>query len=326
METQEEHAARVRSGLLFGLAAHACWGCMPLYFSHLRGVGPFEQLTHRIVWSAVLLAALLTYLRKWRELGKALSDRTTLLMLGASTAFISANWFIFLYAVNTGQTLQSSLGYFINPLFNVALGVLFLGERLRRLQWAALGVAACGLVYLMWVQWQAPWIALGVASSFAFYGLIRKLAPVDGLVGLTAETLILAPAATFFLGLWMVRGEAGFLTQGTMADVLLLLSGVATVVPLWFFVMAARRLHLSTLGFLQYVGPSLQFLTAIFLLKETVRMEQLVAFGFVWLALVIVTIDSLRARELTPPEAPRPPETGPAGQEGPRTAVVATRP
>lgn len=204
MDTQEEHAARARSGLLFGLSAHACWGCMPLYFSYLREVSALEQLTHRIVWSALLLAGLLTYLGKWRELWNAASDRKALPLLLASTAFISVNWFIFLYAVQTGQTLQSSLGYFINPLFNVALGVLLLGERLRRWQWVALGVAACGLIYLMVAQWQAPWIALGVASSFAFYALMRKLAPVDGLVGLTAETFLLAPFAGLVLGLWVV--------------------------------------------------------------------------------------------------------------------------
>lgn len=311
METFEEHEARVRSGLIFGLAAHTCWGCMPLYFSYLRGVSAFEQLTHRIVWSAVLLVVLLTYLRKWGELGKAFTERTTRGLLLASTVFIAFNWFLFLYAVVSQQALQASLGYFINPLFNVALGVLFLGERLRRWQWVALGVAAVGLGYFMVVQMQAPWIALGVASSFAVYALLRKLAPVDGLVGLTAETLLLVPVSAVALGTWVLQGQSGFLHQGPLVDGMLVFSGLVTVVPLWFFVLAARRLPLSTLGFLQYVGPSLQFLTATFLLKEHLKQGQLVAFALVWVALIIVTIDSLRARDVKTPPVPAPLE-GPA--------------
>ncbi len=328
MENSEEQSGRVRAGLMYGLAAHACWGVMPLYFFPLNTaqVLPFEQLAHRVLWSAVLLIAALTLLNKWRDFAAAVADPRTRYLLLAGTVFIAINWYIFLYGLYTKRALQNSLGYFTNPLFNVALGVLVLGERLRPGQWAALAIAACGIVYFALKLGELPWIALTVASSFACYGLMRKLAHVDGLVGLTAETVVLAPASAAVLAWMMADGTAGFLRQGWRIDLLLVFSGLATVVPLWFFVLAARRLRLSTLGFLQYVGPTLQFLLAIYVLGESLKPGQLEAFGLIWVALVVFTVDSLLHRPVTPPEEPAAPRPEPAGPADPRTAVSATRP
>lgn len=296
MDARDEKAAEARSGLLYGLAAHACWGLMPLYVALLLHVGSLEFLLHRILWSALLLAGLLSLTGKWKEAGEALRSPRTAWLLAGSTVFIAVNWFIFLYGIATKQALQNSLGYFTNPLFNVALGVLVLGERLRPGQWLALGIAAAGIGYVMATEGTLPWIALSVASSFALYGLFRKLAPVDGLVGLAVETLALAPLSALLLGWFLARGEAAFLAHGTPTALLLALSGVLTVVPLLFFVLAARRLTLTTLGFLQYVGPTLQFFTAIWVLGEPLPQGRLVGFSLVWAALAVATADALLAR------------------------------
>jgi chloramphenicol-sensitive protein RarD len=317
---------KVREGLMFGLAAHACWGGMPLYFRLLLShVGTTEQLVHRILWSAVLLAAFLTFLHKWPELVRAVTTPRTFWLLLGATAFIAVNWYVFLYGLSTGRALHNSLGYFANPLFNVALGVLVLGERLRPPQWLALALAACGIAVFSVSLGELPWIALTVASSFAFYGLMRKLAAVDGLVGLTVETVALAPACVVWLGWMMSHGEAKFFEAGWVTDVLLVLSGLVTVVPLWFFVLAATRLQLSTLGFLQYIGPTLQFFIAIYVFHEEANAGQLGAFVFIWAALGVFSADALLHRPVTPPAAPPPPDTGTGGRTGTSTAIAATR-
>jgi chloramphenicol-sensitive protein RarD len=297
--------ARHRAGLFFGLAAHACWGLMPLYVSRLPQVKPMEFLCHRIVWSAVLLAAMLWILGKWKEVGRALRHRRTGWMLLASTVLIAINWYVFLYGIETRQATQNSLGYYTNPIFNVLLGVLVLGERLRPGKWLALALAAGGIVYLMFALDTVPWIALTVATSFALYGLARKLAPVDGVVGLSVETLLLAPASAAYIGWLMADGTAAFRSQGWEFDALIAFSGPATVVPLLCFVLAARRLPLTTLGFLQYVGPTMQLLTAVFIFREPFGRDQWIGFGLIWSALALVTLDTLLAgRRVTLPAPP----------------------
>jgi chloramphenicol-sensitive protein RarD len=304
MEDRDEQTSRVRAGLAYGLAAHACWGVMPLYFHFLNRaeVLASEQLAHRILWSAVLLSAALTLLHKWGELASALAQPRARYLLLAGTAFIAVNWYAFLYGLATKRALQNSLGYFTNPLFNVALGVLILRERLRPYQWVALAIAGCGIVYFAARLGEPPWIALTVASTFACYGLMRKLAGVDGLVGLTAETLALAPASAAALAWLMARGESGMFRHGLGVDLLLIFSGLATVVPLWLFVLAARRLRLSTLGFLQYIGPSLQFLLALTVLGESLAPGQMVAFALIWAALALFTVGSILDRPSRPGE------------------------
>ena len=274
---------------------------MPLYFACVPGVGPSEFLLHRILWSAALLALLLSLLGRWRALRDAFFVPRTRFLLLASTAFIAANWFLFLYGVASRQVLQTSLGYFINPLFNAALGVLLLDERLRAAQWLALAIATAGIAWIFASVGQLPWIALGVASSFSLYGLARKLAPVDGLVGLAAETLLLAPLALVLLAAWLAQGSAAFLALDRFTDAMLVASGIVTVVPLWFFVMAAKRLALTTLGFLQFLGPTLQFLAAVLVLKEKPATAVLVGFCCVWTALAVITADSLLRRRAAAP-------------------------
>ena len=287
---------RSHAGLVYGLAAYGLWGLMPLYFRVVAEVAPLELLSHRIVWSVVLLAGLLTILRRWPKVWACLRQPKTCGLLVASTILIAINWYFFIVGVSTKQVVQNSLGYFINPLFSILLGVVVFRERLRGAQWVALALASCGLGYLVVEGDQFPVIALSLAGSFSLYGLVRKVAPVESLVGLTIETLFLTPLAAGALVFWASRGELMLGTLGTRVDSAVLASGVVTAVPLLCFGAAARRLPLSTMGFLQYLAPSLQFLIAVLVLGEPFRSEQRVGFPFIWSALLIVTIDALMAR------------------------------
>lgn len=294
--TASQHADS-RAGLFYGVAAYGLWGVMPLYFRAVTGVQPAEMLAHRILWSVVLLVVLIAALGRRQAVLACLRHPRTRWLLLASTLLIAVNWFIFIYGVVTGQVVQNSLGYFINPLINVLLGLVLFGERLRPAQWLALALACAGLGYLIVSLGELPWIALSLAISFALYGLIRKVAPVDALVGLTVETLILLPPTlVFFARGWSV----GTLQMGTMGwriDALLIAAGAVTTVPLLCFGAAARRLPLSTLGFLQYLAPSLQFLLAVLVLGEPFQPVQQVSFALIWSALVLVTLDAvLRGR------------------------------
>src|SRR5437588_3108949 len=285
-----------RGGIAFGLAAYGLWGLMPLFFYLLRHIPPVEILGQRVVWCGLLLAGVLTLTRRWGELARCLRSPRTLGTLTLTTLLIAANWFAYIYGVNTGRTVQTSLGYFINPLLNVVLGMAFFRERLRRGQAAALAIACVGLAILLSTTSEVPWIAFTVATSFALYGLFRKTIPtVDGIVGLTAETLLLSPLAVAFLA---YLGATQGLSLGAFdrtTDSLLLATGVVTAVPLICFAEAARRLRLATLGFLQYLAPSLQFLLAVAVLGEPLSRTQLVSFACIWAALFVYSLDSLRA-------------------------------
>jgi chloramphenicol-sensitive protein RarD len=285
-----------RSGLAYGFAAYGLWGLMPLYFRAVASVRPIELLAHRIVWSVLLLAGAMTLFRRWGDFRTCLAVPRTRWLLLASTLLIAVNWYVFIYGVEQHQIVQNSLGYFINPLLNILLGVLLFHERLRRIQWVALVLAIAGLVYLMAAVGELPWIAFTLACSFALYGLIRKVAPVDGLVGLTIETLFLLPASCAFLVWWAGRDDSAFGRVSWQIDSLLVASGAVTAVPLMCFAQAARRVRLSTLAFLQYLAPSLQFLLAVLVLGEPFLPAQQVSFGLIWLALLLVSIDSLAAR------------------------------
>ena len=289
---------RSHAGLVYGLAAYGLWGLMPLYFRIVADVNPLELLAHRIVWCVVLLAALMTAFRRWPEVWACLRHPKTCGLLAASTVLIAVNWYAFIVGVSTRQVVQNSLGYFINPLFSILLGVVVLGERLRGAQWAALALASAGLAYLIVAGGELPIIALALATSFSLYGLVRKVVHVDSLVGLTVETLFLAPVAASALVLWALRGELMLGTMGVGVDLAVLGSGLVTAAPLLCFGAAARRLPLSTMGFLQYLAPSLQFLIAVFVLGEPFRDEQRVGFPLIWSALAIVTVDALVARHL----------------------------
>lgn len=280
-------------GLLYGLAAYGLWGLMPLYFRAVRQVSPLELLAHRIVWSVAFLAVVLTLWGRWSKVWACLAHPRTRSLLILSTLLLALNWFVFIYGVATGQVVQNSLGYFINPLLNILLGVLLFAERLRPVQWFAICLAGLGLAYLILSQGDIPWIALVLASSFAGYGVLRKMAPVDALVGLMVETLVLFPLALLLLILSASQGHLSLGEKGPTVDLLLVASGVITTVPLLCFGAAARRLPLTTLGFLQYLAPSLQFLLAVLHLGEPFLPVQQVSFALIWSALALVSVEGL---------------------------------
>ncbi|MFZ5832206.1 MAG: EamA family transporter RarD [Planctomycetota bacterium] len=288
---------RGRRGVAYGIAAYGLWGMIPLYFKAVERVAPLELLAHRAFWSCVVLALLVVALGRWRSVVVSLRKPRLAALLGASTLLIGLNWLTFIYAVVTDQVLQSSLGYFITPIVNVLLGVLLLGERLRPLQLVSLALVVFGVVVRAVLLPGWPWVALVLALSFAFYGLLRKTMPVDGLTGLTVETLLLSPMALAYLAYLSTTGGR---TGDNTSLWLLALSGPVTTVPLLFFVAAARGLRLSTLGFLQYLTPTGQFCVAL-AYGEPFTWPQGVSFGLIWIAVGIYTFDSLRRSSPRPP-------------------------
>ena len=286
-----ENAAR--GGLLLGLGAYAMWGVLPLYFRLLSAVSAIEVLAHRVIWSLVLLVAVVSIMGRWRAVQAAISPRT-LAMLVASAALIGINWLIYIWAVNNGNTLAGSLGYFINPLLNVALGVVVLGERLRKWQGVAIALATTGVLAMAFVAVDTLWISLSLAVSFGLYGLVRKVVAIDSLGGLLIETLLLTPLS---LGYVAVVGSAGNGAMGVAwsTDVLLVLLGVLTALPLLMFAAAARRLPYSTLALLQYVAPTLQFIVAVAIFGEPLQPLHLLVFSLIWTGCAIFAWDSVRA-------------------------------
>ncbi len=277
-----------QSGLVYGISAYAMWGVFPLYFRLVSDVPPIVVLCHRIFWSATFMALLVLARREWQSILPILRSRRHLLLLSAGAILIAVNWLIFIYSVATRQVLQASLGYFINPLLSIALGMMFLRERLRGLQWLALAVALVAVGNLALRGTGFPWIAVSLAGSFGFYGLVRKKVDVNSLHALFVESAILFPVALAMLAvLPHDRGSAA--TLGILS-----LSGVITAVPLLLFGEALRRLRLSTIGFLQYLGPILQFLVATVLLGEKLDYAKLGSFALCWVAIGIYVIDSLR--------------------------------
>jgi chloramphenicol-sensitive protein RarD len=281
-------------GVLYGLIAYTLWGSFPLFFKALHGAVPLEIVSHRIFWSAVFLCGLLIVRRQFGSILVTIADRSTLLTLMLSTLLISGNWLTFLFAIERGEVLQSSLAYFITPLISVLLGFIFLRERLNRLQTLSVLLATVGVCNLTLQHGQVPWLALLMAFSFGFYGLLRKLAKVEATVGLTVETGLLAPIALGYLVFLGVDGQGHFFIDNLRLSLLLPLSGVVTAIPLLLFVAAARRLQLTTIGFLQYITPSLHFLLAVFLYREPFSTGQLISFLFIWAGLAIFSGNALR--------------------------------
>lgn len=283
-----------RRGILLGLSAYMVWGFFPAYFKALAGAAPLEIVAHRIAWSALLLLLLSLLRGRSQALRSAFGQRRVLLTLCGSTLLIATNWLVFIYAVEGGEVLQSSLGYFINPLVSILLGFVFLGERLNRPQQVSLLLAAGGVLYLALQGGEVPWIALILAWSFGLYGLLRKIAQVDALIGLTVETLLLAPLATGYLVWLQSQGESAFLAGSLRHNLLLPLAGAVTALPLLCFAGAARRLRLATVGFLQYITPTLHFVLAVGLFGEPFSAIHLVSFSCIWAGLAIYTADALR--------------------------------
>lgn len=288
-----ENQHTLRTGLILAVGAYASWGLLPLYLRLLRGVPALQLLSHRVLWSVVLLVVIVIATKQVRPILAAARGRTLLLLM-ASSLLIAVNWIVYIWSVQNAHVIEASLGYFMNPLVNVAFGVALLGEKLRRWQGVAIGIAALGVVALAVVEGGAIWISLVLAASFSTYGLIRKVVPIDALGGLTVETVLLAPFLLAFLLVESAAGRGSFGQSGG-TDALLILSGVVTAMPLLMFAAAARRLRYTTIGLLQFMSPSLQFAQAVFLFDEPLRPVQAATFALIWAGCGLYAWDSLRA-------------------------------
>ncbi|MEJ2749484.1 MAG: EamA family transporter RarD, partial [Anaerolineae bacterium] len=277
----------------YAAAAYTLWGFLPIFWKALHSVPALEILAHRMVWSLTFVLVVLTLKRRWTWLKPALHSRRTLITFLATGALLSLNWFTYIWAVNAGYIVESSLGYFINPLVNVLLGVIFLGERMRGWQWTAVSLAAVGVLYLTFHYGSLPWIALTLAFSFGFYGLLRKTAPLEALEGLGMETAVMFVPAVSYLIYLELTGRAAFGHGSWTTTFLLLLAGVVTAVPLWLFALGARRVTLVTRGLLQYIAPTLQFLIGVFVYNEPFSRAQMLGFSIIWLALLLYSAESV---------------------------------
>ncbi|MGY2079207.1 EamA family transporter RarD [Modestobacter sp. SYSU DS0657] len=284
-----------RVGVLAGLGAYSLWGVFPLYFPLLEPAGGLEIVAHRVAWSLLFIALLLSVRRGWGQVRRAVGDRRALLVLAVAAGLIAVNWLVYVYAVNSGHVVEASLGYFINPLVSVVLGVLVFRERLRRLQWVAVGIALVAVVVLTVDYGHPPWIALALASSFGLYGLMKKVVRVEAAPGLFVETAVVFLPALVVMGFLEFDGQAAFGHAGAGHALLLVSSGLATAVPLLLFAAATRRVPLSTVGLLQYVTPLMQLSIGVFVYAEPMPPARLAGFAIVWVALAVFSADSLRA-------------------------------
>jgi len=289
----------LHAGIVYAALAFVWWGLFPLYFRLVTTVGAAEVLAHRVVWCLVFLAVLLSWRRQWGWLAQVLRRPKVLAAFAASALLIGANWLTYIWAVLHGHVLESSLGYFITPLVNVLLGMSLLHERLRRTQWVALAIAALGVLWLTVQAGRPPWIALALAITFGAYGLMRKIAALGALEGLTLETLLLAPLALLVLGIGIRDGSASFPAPDLLTNLWMIALGPITAVPLLLFAAGARRLSMATLGIVQYIGPSIQFALGVTVFHEPFSATRLLGFGCIWLALVIYSLDGWRIARST---------------------------
>ncbi len=283
--------AEFKQGLWFALAAYGLWGLTPVYFKQLEGITPFEVLTHRVLWSVVFVSILVIFSRKLSTVIAIIRQPRLLLGLICTAGIISINWLTFIWAIGEHRILETSLGYFMNPLVSIFLGMIFLSERLRPLQWLALSLAGLGVAYQLILHGSLPWVALVLAFSFGFYGLLRKKIPVDAISGLLIETVMMLPAALVYL-FWLAQaGELGFGHITLKLDLLLIAAGLVTSLPLLFFAASARRLSLTMIGFMQYLAPSITFALAVTLYGETLDSSKLITFSLIWLALILFSLE-----------------------------------
>ena len=288
---------QTKAGVLLAISAYSMWGFAPMYFKLLQSMPALEILLHRIVWSVVVLFALILVLRHHHKVVSALKNKKVVTTLLLSGLLLAGNWLLFIWAVNNDHLLDASLGYYINPLLNVLLGYLFLGERLRKLQQVAVVMATIGVAFLVISVGRLPWIALVLAGSFGVYGLMRKKVAVESIPGLYVESLMMLPFAIWFW--WAMASPASnMLNNNSEMNLILIAAGVVTTAPLLCFTAAARRIQYSTLGFFQYIGPSIMFLLAVFLYGEPLDENRLITFGFVWSALILFSFDSWRAYQI----------------------------
>ncbi|KFZ29326.1 chloramphenical resistance permease RarD [Pseudidiomarina atlantica] len=288
-----DDATRSRHGVFYAIAAYTMWGVAPIYFKWLQQVPALEILSHRIIWSFVLVLLLMVGLRRLHRIRPVLKNRAQMLRLTLATFLLGGNWFLFIWAINNNRLLDASLGYYINPLLNVAIGMLFFAERMRRFQLVAIALAVTGVLIQVISFGSVPWIALTLAFSFAIYGAIRKRLPVDSMTGLWLETTILLPIMLVYL-LFFADSAASDMTANTwQLNLMLMAAGIVTTAPLLCFTAAAQRIRYATLGFFQYIGPSLMFILAVWVYGEPLAADKLVTFAIIWTALALYSIDTL---------------------------------
>jgi len=292
-----------RRGLAYGVTAYLLWGLFPLYWPLLKPASALEILAHRMLWSLAFVAVLLWRTRAWRHIRAVTADREKRLLLGAAAVVITANWGTYIWGVNTGHVVETSLGYFINPLFTILLGVLLLHERLRRTQWVAVGIASVAIVVLTVGYGRLPWIALVLATSFGLYGYFKKRARVGAVESLAIETGYLAIPALTTLIIIQLHGSLVFAQHSAGNTTLLVLTGAITAIPLLFFGAATRRLPLSVMGLVQYLAPVIQFVVGVTVDHEKMPTERWIGFGLVWVALIVLTWDGLRRQRRPAPAA-----------------------
>lgn len=288
---QKNSQSASSAGLLFGLGAYTSWGLFPAFFPLLKPASAFEVLAHRIVWTLLFMIIVIVAVRRLGDL-RTLTRRTWLLMTAAS-ALISANWLVYIWAVNNGHVVDAALGYFINPMVSVAFGVVFFRERLNRFQMAALAIAAIAVLVLAVGVGTVPYIALALACSFGLYGMVKKVVPVDPRVSVGIEAGLAAPVALGFLVVLQLQGQSQFVNHGPWHVVLLVVCGPLTAIPLLFFAAAAQRLPLVTMGLLQYITPALQMTWGVVVGHEPMPIGRWVGFGLIWLALAVFTTDAI---------------------------------
>lgn len=285
-------------GVLYGLGAYLMWGFFPIYFKALQSVPALEIIFHRVVWSFIFLAILISLRREWPHLRATTLRPKTLAIYAIAAVLLGSNWLIYVWAVNAGHVVETSLGYFINPLVSVLLGVILLREKLRPWQWFPVGLASAGVLYMTIRFGSLPWIALALAFTFGTYGLVKKISPLNSLDGLTLETAILfLPALSYLLFLGL-QGNGAFGYSGLSGSLLLALAGILTSLPLLLFASAARSIPLSLIGILQFVAPTCQFLLGVLLYKEPFTQVQMVGFSLIWLALLFFTVEGFIARRV----------------------------
>jgi chloramphenicol-sensitive protein RarD len=293
-----------RKGVILAVCAYCMWGVAPLYFKLLTQVSPLEILMHRVIWSFVFMIVLMQFLGGFGRLRLLLKQPKQLGVLLITSILIALNWLIFIWAVNNDLMLDASLGYFINPLFNVLLGMLFLGERLRKLQWVAVSLAFIGVLIQLFSFGSIPLVSLSLAASFGFYGLLRKKVNIDAKTGLLVETALLLPIALGYLVFTLNTSATSMLANDLNLNLILIAAGIVTTIPLLCFAGSAIRIPFSILGFFQYIGPSIMFILAVKLFNEPFDIEKAVTFIFIWIALVVFISDMLRQRYKKKPSNP----------------------
>jgi chloramphenicol-sensitive protein RarD len=288
----------MNKGILNGIAAYALWGFFPIYWKLLHQVPALQVIGHRISWSFILLVLFIVLTKQWQSFRSAALTTKTIGIYSIAGILLTINWLVYVWGVNSGFIVETSLGYFINPLLSVLLGVIFLRERLRTAQWVPVIIAAIGVIYLTAVYGRLPWIALSLAFSFGFYGFVKKLAPLGSLYGLTLETGIVFPIALIYLVFVGMSGIGAFLQQSVLTDLLLIGAGVVTTIPLLMFASAAKQIPLTVIGLLQYIAPTIQFLIGVFIYDEPFDQSHFIGFGIVWVALVIFWVENFLANRV----------------------------